>query len=1608
MSTRRLRPYFLLVFLVLALAGIQMKSASPPAGPPQDTALLAGRNVNMVSGTKLPGGDPYLQRQNEPSLAVSTRNPMHILAGANDYRTIDMPFEDKVPGLEIGSSPLDRDAWLGVFKSYDGGQSWKSTLLPGYPQDISDESTLSPLKFFGTAADPVVKAGTNGLFYYAGMAFNRVDRGSGVIFVARYVDLNNQENGDTIKYDGVTIVDQGNAGQFLDKPWMAVDIPRPGASQTVLPGQAVMVPSGNVYIAYSAFVGRTDINIRSKILFSRSTDCGRTWSPPTKLSETQHVDQGAVIAIDPVSGAIYVAWRRFTTPSQPSAILIARSTDRGQTFTKAAVVRNLALSFPPFPGGPFDQKTSTVAFRTNSYPTMAVDGAGAVYLAWAERDGTNQSRILIACSKDSGLTWTPPKKVDDGQVGHQFMPSLAFAGGQLMLTWSDQRNDVSLSSTGCNPTNPAFVEDNPCRHTIDVRVARIDPIGSNIAGLVIRPSQQVSRYLYTYETDPSGDPVVDNDGYIKLIQLQYHFPGLSLFQKGTAAFLGDYMEITPSPLFLPPDPSTNSTWRYNVSPSQSTVFHVAWTDNRDITFPPLINGGPNLWPNWAQYKAPNSSQNAPFFPSPDGCTNSDFAGMMNQNIYTSCISPGFVAYSPGNAKPLSLTDSPQDTNNHIIPRAFTVVVKNTSNQDKDFRLTILSPPAGVVASFFQYFEVPALQFPTYELLVGVAANSSFSQPVFVYADSNNSDFRPEAAVKVSVTDAETLLASLVILNPDPTNPGIQDPMGWPAGEPNIKGFEVHDPNIKGISVTNLPTNLLINPNIKGADVVNSDTAAPNIKGPNIKGNPLNPNIKGTGLETPNIKGEAISEITWEVENNGNTTTPYTFDVNAYYPGAPSGVPADQAMQFQLLIYKVYTTPVAKVCGLTTEEHHELVVNIPNPNIKGPNIKGSTLQAAALQADAPKEATFYLNPGEKAVVKLWAIDPKVGNGDDFDFGDSIEESPVQAEVVSKANNTEDLKEGNYTPPGDTSLPLGPALISPIPGAVLDNGCKLTPSAGSIEWYFDWADVPGAAAYHLFVMGPNATIPLIDQTSIASSFFQYSAPGDFVDDSNLSGWRWRVRALVGNAWTAWSEERSFDVQPPTDCLMVSPPEINITRGETNIADPGSFDFGTQNIGGNTDITFTIYNIGTGDLTLSGTPIVSITGTYADQFSVQQQPTSPISQEQSTSFIIRFHPTSAGAKTAAISIVNDDSDENPYDITLLGNGAPIGGLIAYYPFNGNANDESGNGHNGTIHGIPSYSEDRFGNANGAMNFNGVDTYVELPDESSFDLTEMTIVAIAKVPDYTRRNNVISKGLNFGNYTIMLHGPGDYNPGSVSYAHVIQGGQNWSSMVYDSPVPVNSYFHTAVTLDSISFRSYFNGLPQMTSTIPPHPIVNNENVTIGLAQHTGLPLQFFLGVIDEIRIYNRALSASELQALYSAQSSYIENARQGSEGWVNIVPVNQVGQSFTATSPLILNVDVNILTANLGPPGDTITMKLLSSEGAILTQSSKYVASGFDGWLTFYLPQAVAVAPGTTLRLQLEDTNLVLFGWRFGLNTYPSGQKYFYGSAIPTEDFFFRINYR
>jgi hypothetical protein len=126
----------------------------------------------------------------------------------------------------------------------------------------------------------------------------------------------------------------------------------------------------------------------------------------------------------------------------------------------------------------------------------------------------------------------------------------------------------------------------------------------------------------------------------------------------------------------------------------------------------------------------------------------------------------------------------------------------------------------------------------------------------------------------------------------------------------------------------------------------------------------------------------------------------------------------------------------------------------------------------------------------------------------------------------------------------------------------------------------------------------------------------------------------------------------------------PDINIKNGG-DIPNGGAYDFGNQDVGSNTDVTFTIENLGSEDLYLGycgkknpqslDIDLITIAGLNADQFIVTQQPLiSTIPPSGSTTFVIRFSPTSTGAKIAAVSTApTNDPDEGTYSFTINGTG-------------------------------------------------------------------------------------------------------------------------------------------------------------------------------------------------------------------------------------------------------------------------------------------------------------------------------------------------------------------
>ncbi|MCD4657410.1 MAG: choice-of-anchor D domain-containing protein [Planctomycetes bacterium] len=118
----------------------------------------------------------------------------------------------------------------------------------------------------------------------------------------------------------------------------------------------------------------------------------------------------------------------------------------------------------------------------------------------------------------------------------------------------------------------------------------------------------------------------------------------------------------------------------------------------------------------------------------------------------------------------------------------------------------------------------------------------------------------------------------------------------------------------------------------------------------------------------------------------------------------------------------------------------------------------------------------------------------------------------------------------------------------------------------------------------------------------------------------------------------------------------PEINLQDSSYNniYCSTGTYDFGYIPVGdSSSEETFTIQNIGTSNLNLTGSPnLVDISGIDAAMFTINQSSTTtPIGPSYSTTFTIMFSPTSEGVKNASISIANDDKTENPYTFTVTG---------------------------------------------------------------------------------------------------------------------------------------------------------------------------------------------------------------------------------------------------------------------------------------------------------------------------------------------------------------------
>ncbi|MBW7996469.1 MAG: LamG domain-containing protein [Candidatus Glassbacteria bacterium] len=248
------------------------------------------------------------------------------------------------------------------------------------------------------------------------------------------------------------------------------------------------------------------------------------------------------------------------------------------------------------------------------------------------------------------------------------------------------------------------------------------------------------------------------------------------------------------------------------------------------------------------------------------------------------------------------------------------------------------------------------------------------------------------------------------------------------------------------------------------------------------------------------------------------------------------------------------------------------------------------------------------------------------------------------------------------------------------------------------------------------------------------------------------------------------------------------------------------------------------------------------------------------------------------AGFELLNEDltvSEWSPSKTTKSSIGAfvtsttclpPPSDLVSWWPGDGDANDiVDGN------HGILQYGAAfATGIVGGAFSLDGVDDYLDAGNAPNLNITgQLTIEAWIFIEQYTPYPSVVSKG-DVGNY-LESYALFYYPYGQLGFLLNRDGTSSGRTIAHGPVIPLNTWTHVAGTYDGTTMRNYINGSLVWTVSHSGGIFITPDPVLIGKSYrqtHT-VGNTFVDGLIDEAAIYNRALTASEIQAIYDAGSS-------------------------------------------------------------------------------------------------------------------------------------------
>jgi alpha-L-fucosidase len=216
-----------------------------------------------------------------------------------------------------------------------------------------------------------------------------------------------------------------------------------------------------------------------------------------------------------------------------------------------------------------------------------------------------------------------------------------------------------------------------------------------------------------------------------------------------------------------------------------------------------------------------------------------------------------------------------------------------------------------------------------------------------------------------------------------------------------------------------------------------------------------------------------------------------------------------------------------------------------------------------------------------------------------------------------------------------------------------------------------------------------------------------------------------------------------------------------------------------------------------------------------------------------------------------------------TPTGTPSITAGLAGYWKFNETsgttASDSSGNNNTGTVSGATWTTS---GHNTGALSFDGVNDYVAVNSSSSLNLTKFTVamwVNLTSLPAANSYYALAVKGADLSeNYELLVGYP---SAGSIHFPIKWTDGTR-SGDSSSTQLTAGAWKHVVVTYDGTNAKVYINAVLDTTKTYGKTPQTNTGQLIIG--NETSMT-RYFKGKMDEVRIYNRALSQTEVTSLYN-----------------------------------------------------------------------------------------------------------------------------------------------